>query len=180
MSMKTQRFFHQTALAGLLIAFSNSLTACENCEDYDCAPCTLTENITLRLDTSSQPGGFSAAEVRDAYLVRYAPPGFLSPLDSLRTRLCDGNTYCAISLDSYPLPVATGGQAALKYTYFNYRVILPKANRIFSLSNLEVASGPGGEGCCSCPSNIRRRLVLDGMAVADDGGGMGNGFLLRR
>ena len=164
----------------MALALGIGLMGCgDECEDYDCAPCTETENLLVRLDTDSQTG-FSAAEVAGAYLVRYAGPGFAAPLDTVRNGICGPNLLCAVDLQHLPLPTATGSAPALGYLAYNYRVVLPATGRSYDLSNLDVASQPGGPGCCSCATNLRRRALLNGVAVDDDGAGVGRGILLRR
>ena len=133
----------------------------------------------VRLDTDSRTSGFTSAEVVGAYLVRYAQPGFTTALDTVRNGLCGPSLYCAVDLQHLPLP-SSSSRPVSNYTQLNYRFVLPAASRTYDLSNLDVASQPGGTGCCSCASNLRRRALLNGVAVADDGGGMGNGIVLRR
>ena len=174
-----QREITRLGSSGLL-AVSGLLAACgDKCEDYACAPCTQTENLVVRLDTDTRTGGFTSAEAAGAYLVRYAPPGFATPLDTVRTGLCGPNLFCAVDLQHLPLP-SSNSRPVSNYTQLNYRFVLPAAGRTYDLSNLDVASQPGGTGCCSCASNLRRRALLNGVAVADDGAGAGNGIVLRR
>ena len=179
--MKRSHRQYRPAVTALLIAGAAALAGCgSKCADLACAPCTRTENFSVYIDTQSQPGGFKAPEVAGAYVVRYARPGFATPLDTLRTGLCDANLYCRFDLQAYPIPGISGSQLSLAYTTFNYRFVLPQVGRIYDLSNLDVQSQPAGPGCCSCASNVRRRALLNGVPVDDDGGGEGNGIALRR
>lgn len=176
-------FHHLTSpvATNLLLALGATLTGCgDKCADTVCVPCTRTENLSVSLDTRTQPGGFTGAEVAGAYVVRFAPPGFTTPLDTLRAGLCDASLHCHFDLQTYPIPGVAGWQHSLAYTTYNYRFVLPRAGRTYDLSNLDVQSQPAGPGCCSCASNVRRRALLNGVPVADDGGGEGNGILLRR
>ncbi|OGX84716.1 hypothetical protein [Hymenobacter glacialis] len=173
--------FTRLGYIGVLAAGSVALAGCgDKCADYTCAPCTLTENLSVRIDTDPQRGGFTNAEVAGAYVVRYAQPGFITPLDTVRNGLCDSNLFCVVNLQTLPVPGATGVQPALAYAAFNYRFVLPNAGRNYDLSSIDMASQPPGKGCCSCGSNLRRRAVLNGTPVADDGAGDGRGIYLRR
>lgn len=164
-----------------IVAFASTVAGCgENCENYNCTPCTETENLTVRLDTDSRTGGFTSTEVAGAYLVRYARPGLATPLDTIRAGICGPNLFCAVDLAHLPLPTVNGSAPALGYLNFNYRFVLPNAGRTYELTDLDVASRPGGEGCCSCAMNLRRRALLNGVAVSDDGGGVGGGIVLQR
>jgi hypothetical protein len=174
-------FAARLAALSLGASLGAGLAGCgEKCENYNCAPCTETENLVVRLDTDSGRNGFTAAEVAGAYVVRYRRTGFAAPLDTVRTGICGPNLFCAVDLQHLPLPTASAPAPALGYLNYNYRFVLPNAGRTYDLSDLDVASQPGGKGCCSCAYNLRRRGVLNGVAVADDGGGVGNGFVLRR
>ncbi|MDO7847544.1 hypothetical protein Q5H92_14335 [Hymenobacter sp. M29] len=179
-----KQFYYRTKFAASVLATSLgiNLASCgENCENYNCTPCTETENLVVRIETDSRTAGsFTSAEVAGAYLVRYARPGFATPLDTIRTGICGPNLFCAVNLQYLPLPVANGAGPALVYLNYNYRFVLPRVNRSYDLTDLDVADRPGGPGCCSCAMNLRRRAVLNGVAVADDGAGAGNGIVLRR
>ena len=45
----------------------------------------------------------------------------------------------------------------------------PNASRSYSISDLEVTT-EDGSGCCACPTNVRRRFVLNGKPVIAEGG----------
>ena len=178
-AMKNLRLMPLLGSVALLVA-SGALVGCDACEDVHCAPCTLIDNVMVVLDTRSQPSGFSQAEIKDAYIVRYARPGFAAPLDTLPTGLCQSGVSCKFNLQEYPIPGAQGAQFAQHFADFNYRVVLPKASRTYSISDIDVQTNPPGEGCCNCGSNLRRRLMLDGVPVQDVGKGSGNCILLSR
>jgi hypothetical protein len=177
--MKTSKFRFPTLLLGM--ALGAGLAGCDRCEGIACSPCTRTDNVNIYVDTNSSPGGFSSAEINGIYLVRYTSPGFMQPLDTVRTGLCSSNLFCFIGLESYPIPGTQNVLGSRELPNYNFRFVLPNAGRTFDISNIEVQSeGPSGRGCCDCGQNVRRRLLLNGVPMADDGNGSGRGFALRR
>ena len=126
--------------------------------------------VVFYADQDSLQGGFQRAELRGAYAVRYAPPGFSGPADTVRLGLASSafNSHY-IGLRALRWPVRTGPQPALQaFTGYSYRFVLPNANRTYDVSNLDVATDLS-DGCCACPVNVRRRFVLDGKPVIAEG-----------
>jgi hypothetical protein len=125
-------------------------------------------DVVLRADQDSLRGGFRKAELRAAYAVRYVRPGFATPADTVALNLVGGPYPDAyISLQALP-PVKGTGQTSAGFTTYDYRLVLPNANRTYEVSNLDVATTVTS-GCCACPVNARRRFVLDGIAVVAEG-----------
>lgn len=154
-----------------LVALGGGLTGCCGSIECDCDT-TSASDVVLSFDQDSLQSGFHAAEIRGAYAVRYVRPGFLVPLDTARLALASNNvgninyiSLRTLNLPAYPAPPAAAGV----FTDFNYRLVLPQASRSYSISELEVATKTGS-GCCACPTNARRRFVLNGSLVVAEGG----------
>ena len=162
---------HKLRLSGLLAALSVGLTACDPCEDTYCPPCSpFSTDVVVRFDDDSLRGGLRKAEIRSAYLVRYARPGFATALDTLRQRGREFNFYPQpLSLQTLPwsrqqsAPAVTGD-----FTIYNYRFVVPAVRRTHEMSNLEVKTEASG-GRCDCGTNVRRRFVLNGRPVIANG-----------
>ena len=60
-------------------------------------------------------------------------------------------------------PAVTGD-----FTIYNYRFVVPAANRTHEMSNLEVKTEASG-GRCDCGTNVRRRFVLNGRQIISNG-----------
>ena len=75
-----------------------------------------------------------------------------------------------IGLSALRWPVRTGPQPVPQaFTGYNYRFVLFGTNRTYGVSNLDVATDVT-KGCCGCPTNTRRRFVLNGNAVIAESG----------
>jgi hypothetical protein len=165
--------------AGLLLALSSFLAACgDKCEGVHCAPCNgYIEEVALRFDLDSLRGGFRKAEINGGYAVRYRPPGFISPIDTVRQQRNGNNFY---GLEIYLRSLAPYEPSnPNSYTNYNYRLVLPAANRTYDISGIEVKSERGGDGCCNCGGNTRRRFALNGVPVVSDGESTPTTFLNR-
>ena len=178
--MTHPKLLSRAAAACLAAALTTSLPACTKqnaCEDVFCAPCQFTDDVVLAFDLDSLRGGFRRAEFSGAYAVRYALPGFGTPLDTLR----EGRVYSGQRFSFYgrptelfflPWPTVTQAYSVAALNAHNYRFVLPAATRTYNISSVDVASEAGdGKSCCSCGSNVRRRFVLNGTAVVADGNG---------
>jgi hypothetical protein len=125
-------------------------------------------------DLDSAGTGFRAADLRGAYAVRYKRPGFGAARDTVRRLATPGNGFgrYQVALLQLRWPrAAAGGYGGDTLQAHNYRVVLPAANRQYNLADLELRSQISTEGCCACPSNMRRRLLLNGRPIAADGAG---------
>jgi hypothetical protein len=173
----------------LLLAFlglGNILAACDNdkCEGVNCAPCTTdVDDVQVVFDLDSAGTGFRAAELRGAYVVRYKRPGFGAARDTVRRLATPGNGfgryYLALFQLRWPRAVA-GSYVVDTLQAHNYRVVLPAANRQYNLADLELRSQISTEGCCACPRNVRRRLLLNGLPIVADGAGDAGVVVMRR
>ena len=155
-----------------LLAASGTLAGCNACEDVDCAPCNIyIQDIVLVLDRDSLQSGFRRAEINGGYAVRYAAPGFTTPLDTVRQSPNGADFYrSVISLRELPWPRVLAAGTPYDPAAYNFRLALPAANRTYDISDIELKTGPGDpESCCSCGENLRRRFVLNGTAIVADG-----------
>ena len=165
--MKTRR------IPGLvsMLAIGSGLAGCCGAIQCDCDVSSASD-VVLQLDADSLQNGFRVAEVRGAYVVRYVRPGFLAPLDTARFRPigsgASGGPYYLVGLQSLRWPVRAGGPPAAALADYDYRLLLPNANRTYEVSNLDVRTGTTS-GCCACPINTRRRFVLNGTPVVAEG-----------
>ncbi|RZK16106.1 MAG: hypothetical protein EOO56_20845 [Hymenobacter sp.] len=136
-------------------------------------------------DLDSAARGFRAAELRGAYIVRYKRPGFAFARDTVRRQLRPASSL-SNGFDRYQLSLAElhwpGGISYVPDTLMahNYRLVLPAASRQYDLSNLEISIAIGTSGCCNCPTNVRRRLLLNGQPIVADGGGENTSVVVRR
>ena len=69
-----------------VLVISGGLVECCGSIQCDC-DVTSAGDVLLQLDPDSLQNGFRAADVRGAYVVRYARPGFLAALDTARLLL---------------------------------------------------------------------------------------------
>ncbi|GAB3571748.1 hypothetical protein [Hymenobacter daeguensis] len=154
----------------LLVTSGVTLSGCfDKCVGVNCAPCNgLLDDITVVFDRDSLQGGFRKAEINGAYAVRYSAPGFTNPIDTVWQTRGGADFYGAITTlrrlpwPALPVPYDLGS--------YSFRFVLPAANRTYSLSSIEVQAGAGGgDICCDCGTNKRRRFVLNGVAVVADG-----------
>ncbi|MCC2547624.1 hypothetical protein LJY25_14305 [Hymenobacter sp. BT175] len=110
--------------------------------------------IALRFSPDSLSGqGFRRAEVRSAYLIRYAGT-LTNTIDTLRQR--PGGLPPIGTLES--LYISEGAGASLwlrRYTYANqpissYRLVVPAASRQFDVTDIDIqAKASKGCGCVS-------------------------------
>ncbi|WP_375417393.1 hypothetical protein [uncultured Hymenobacter sp.] len=165
--------------AGLLAALSFGLAAC--CGNISCDVCLpYASDVALSFDTDSLQAGFRKAELKSAYLVRYAQPGFATVLDTVRLNRDDVPYRSVFSLYELAEQGRSGSQASAgPITDYNYRFVLPAPGRTYNLSDLQVKTRVEG-GCCACAENVRRRFVLNGQPVVADGSGAGATTILRR
>ena len=148
------------------------LAACNSCDDVECAPCNaFIGDIVLGFDRDSLQGGFRKAEINGGYAVRYAAPGFTTPIDTVRQAPNKADFYRgSISLGTLPWPRVLTTGTPYKLAAHSFRLVLPAANRTYDISNIELNTGPGDtESCCNCGENLRRRFVLNGAAIVADG-----------
>lgn len=165
--MKTRRI---SELVGML-AIGSSPAGCCGAVQCDCDVSSASD-VVLQLDADSLQNGFRAAEVRGAYVVRYARPGYLAPRDTARFRPIGsgavGGPYFLVGLESLLWPVRAGGPPAAGLLDYDYRLLLPNANRTYEVSSLDVQTATAS-GCCACLVNTRRRFVLNGTPVVAEG-----------
>ena len=179
--MKTRRKFRLSGLLTLVV-LSGNLAGCDPCEDTYCAPCSdFTNDVQLLVDSDSLQSGFRKSELNGAYIVRYARPDFAAPLDTVRQGRGEKRfTPFTFSLQFIPWPTRPAAPAIQDYTGYNYRLVLPRAGRTYAFSELDVESKIESEGCCNCPTNVRRRFALNGQQVVPDGSGPQAVTVLRR
>jgi hypothetical protein len=161
------------------------LSGCgDKCDGINCSPCDISiDNINVYIDLDSVHGGFRKADIAGTYAVRYAAPGFTAPIDTVRQARGGADFYRGVvSLRFLPWSSVAAVQAPYSLESYSFRFVLPAANRTYDLSNIELQVGPtGGDGCCDCGENKRRRFVLNGVPVVADGDGPGvRGAILRR
>ena len=169
--MKFLSTIQSISLLGLL-GLGSVLAACDRCENVDCAPCNaFIGDIVLAFDRDSLQGGFRKVEINGGYAVRYAAPGFTTPIDTVRQTPFGAEFYRGvISLGTLPWPRLLTNTTPYDPAAHSFRFVLPNANRTYEISNIELKTGPGNpESCCSCGENLRRRFVLNGVAIVADG-----------
>ena len=167
--MKTQHKFGLFRGAWSLVILGG-LAGCCGSIDCDC-DVSSSSDVVFFADQDSLRGGFRKAELRGAYAVRYAPPGFAGPADTAKLNLAstafNSHYISLMALRWLPRPGAQPAPQA--FTGYNYRFVLPKVNRIYDVSNLDVTTELTS-GCCACPVNTRRRFMLNGNLVIAEGG----------
>lgn len=153
----------------LLLAMAAGLASCCSNVACDCFD-GFGSDILLQFDTDSLQGRsdfYRPADLRAAYVVRYrnVSPGL--PVDSIPLQLKaeEGFPKYAFSLRSLFVPTSNSDN----FTQYAYRVVVPVAGRSYSVTALEVAGHEVEEHCCSCYQNTRKRLLLDGQPIIDDG-----------
>ena len=158
----------------LFAAGGVALAGCgDKCAGVYCAPCNaFTGDIVVAFDRDSLQGGFRKTEIDGAYAVLYVAPGFASPVDTVRQIRGGADFYRGyVSLGTLPWSI---GPTTARGPYpgsYNFRFVLPRATRTYEISNIEIQTGAssGGDGCCDCGENKRRRFVLNGTSVVADG-----------
>jgi hypothetical protein len=113
-------------------------------------------------------------------VVRYKRPGFGAARDTVRRLATAGNGFGRYQVALLQVRWPRGGYGADTLQAHNYRVVLPAANRQYNLADLELRSQISAEGCCACPGNVRRRLLLNGLPVVADGAGDARLVIIRR
>ncbi|UOQ96280.1 hypothetical protein MUN81_13585 [Hymenobacter sp. 5317J-9] len=160
------------------------LSGCgDKCAGVYCSPCNaFIDDIIVYIDVDSLHGGFRRADLAGGYAVRYVAPGFARPIDTVRQVRGGTNFYNGgVTLRSLPWPAMVSVPAPSNLESYNFRFVLPATNRTYDLSDIELQIGEsGGDGCCGCGQNTRRRFVLNGVPVVADGDGSGRGAVLQR
>jgi hypothetical protein len=125
-------------------------------------------DIRVVFDYDSVRGGFRKAETAGGYAVRYAAPGFAKPIDTVRQKRGGADFYWGyVSLRTLPWPTAPASSDLGSYSF---RFVLPAVARTYDFTDIELEAGPsGGDGCCNCGENKRRRFLLNGVSVVADG-----------
>lgn len=158
----------------LFAAGGVALNGCgDKCAGMYCAPCNaFIGDIVVAFDRDSLQGGFRKAEIDGGYAVLYVAPGFASPVDTVRQIRGGVDFYRGyISLGTLPWSVGPTPARGPYPGSYNFRFVLPRANRAYEISNIDIQTGAssGGDGCCDCGENKRRRFTLNGTAVVLDG-----------
>jgi hypothetical protein len=169
--MQNTRLAIRFIISVLVVVWGGVLSGCDECEGINCAPCNAyTSDIVLAFDSDSLRGGFRKAEISGAYAVRYSAPGFTDPVDTLRQTTRYGTNFYRylIALNMLPWPGRLTGASAKGFITYNYRFVVPAANRTYDLRSIELQTEPNG-GCCGCGHNTRRRFVLNGVPIVADG-----------
>lgn len=163
----------------LLLLLGAGLISCEDCTQQTCDCFSEYEDtIQLRFDLDSLHQGFRRADVSGTYVVRFAPPGFATPLDTAREERQSSQDFYryGIVLNELFLP-RNGSYGPVGY---NYAVVLPANGRRYLVTDIELAGETRGSNCCRCYRNTRKRLTLDGAYLVAEDPGRGPAAVLRR
>jgi len=152
-------------LSAGLILLTLVLSGC-GCGEVECSPCPF-ETLTLHFDLDSLQGGFRRAEVRSAYVVRYALNAYQQPLDTVRQRFNSGYLDFYATQALQPLYLFAVRPEATATTAYSYRVVVPAVGRQYDVTDVELVYEKG-KGCCACERLTRRRFRLDGAYVNAD------------
>lgn len=159
---------------------AGALTTCTpDCRQQTCDCFSEEEDaIQLQFDLDSLSQGFRRAEVRGAYVVRFASPGFATPLDTARQERQSSQDFYRYGITLNGLfPPRNGNYGPVGY---NYAVVLPAIGRRYQITDIELAGEQRGDECCRCYRNTRKRLRLDGAYVMADGRKSEPAAVLRR
>lgn len=147
-------------LAGLL-----ALAGCD-CPKADLAPPQFM--LAFSTDTLASGGlGFRRAEVRSAYLVRYAGPAWQQPVDTLRAPTLRSGTSPVLAIYYYRADNPHPPQFALPdYVSQNvfarsFRLVVPAASRRYDIANL-VLEQAAGRGRCPLTYTTRNEATVNG------------------
>ena len=153
-------------LAVLAVA-AGALPACQGltCPANSAPPPFLT--LAFSTDTAATNGvGFRRAELRTAYLVRYSNPDFQSLIDTLwqPTAATKNSTKPVFPIhygSGYPPQFALPDFVSQNTFARSFRLVVPAANRTFTLSNIVLQQEPG-KNRCDGYRLTRREVTVDG------------------
>jgi hypothetical protein len=166
-------------LLGCLLGAATLTTCTPDCREQTCDCFSEYEDaIQLRFDLDSLNQGFRRADVRATYVVRFAPPGFATPLDTAREERQSSQDFYryGIVLNTLFQP-RNGNYGPVGY---NYAVVLPAIGRRYQITDIELAGEERGSSCCRCYRNTRKRLTLDGTYLVAEDPSRGPAAVLRR
>ncbi len=158
-----------------LVATLTTAAALPACQQV-CPP-NMTSPPTFMLafsaDTLGSAGlGFRRAEVRSAYLVRYATADFQQPTDTLRqptaaTPLNSTKPILAIYYSAGHPPQFAVPDYGTQQSGTSYRLVVPAANRTYNINNVILTQEPGKNRCDGYRITRREATVngqrLDGL-----------------
>ncbi len=129
----------------ILSTMSTGLMSIGCCDCGDEGPA----EVALRFNADTLGGpGFRQAEIRTAYLIRYAGT-LTNTIDTLRQRTAGQSS----TLESLNIQPGVGASVWLRpYTYANlpvgsYRLVVPAANRTFDITDIDIQTRTGSEPC---------------------------------
>ena len=160
------RQFIFLAVSGLLLSLS-SCCSYRTCDCFDEGE----NDVSFYFDSDSLNQGFREAGLRGTYAVRYESASFATALDTTYRqpglRAYD-SSFCEfyVRLNSL-FPPRPG--TAQPFTAYAYALVLPQTGRRYQITDIELAGERRGNRCCTCYSNTRKRLRLDGQYIVADG-----------
>lgn len=149
--------FLRSGVAVLLIGLALLAGGC-GCgreDDYPALPPRF--SLAFSTDTAASGAGFRRAEVRSAYLVRYAAGDFQQVLDTLRQRptTATANVFNVYYISSNPPQFEVMDYVRQNVFARSFRLVVPAANRTYDIANLVTERKSSGG---RCPVNQTTRL----------------------
>ena len=144
-----------------------ALVAACDCPKADPPPPVF--SLAFSADTANASGrGFRRAEVRSAYLVRYATADFRQLLDTLRQRrprFIDEQTLDIGYYPGQPLRFYLNDRISNSVFARSFVLVLPAAARRYSITNLVIAQEVGS-GRCPDTRTTRNEATVNGQVLS--------------
>ena len=148
-----------------VVAVGLLATGCNMCEEPDLPPPQLA--LAFSTDTLASGGiGFRLAEIRSAYLVRYATADFQQPLDTLRRPVPNTGARQVLQIEysyqrppQFEVPVGVAQNVVAR----SFRLEVPAANRRYDITDvvLETETLYADQPCPSYRP-VRREALVNG------------------
>jgi hypothetical protein len=152
----------------LIFLFGVLLFAGCNCENRICDCFDDCDNaISFSFSTDSLTTGFKVSEI-DTIILYKIPKGRFQPIDSLHlildrnSKSYNQNSFCSSSF-GFALKNGLPFQNA-DFQDFDYQIKIP-AIKAYKVTDLVVEGRTSGDKCCSCYTNEKKTLVLDGVPL---------------
>ena len=150
-----------TRCHGILLAGLAALAGC-SCPYYDSGPPQLT--LAFGTDTLANGLGFRRAEVRSAYLVRYAATDLPQMLDTLRQPTAPTSVNARALYFSREHPPIFALPEYVRQNIFarSFRLVVPAASRSYDITNIVIEHTASG-GRCSMDRITRQEVTVNGL-----------------
>ena len=152
----------------LIFLFGVLLFAGCNCDSKICDCFDDCDNaVSFSFSTDSLTNGFKVSEI-DTVILYKTPKGKLQPTDSIHlildrnSRFYNQNSFCSTTF-GFALKEGLLFNNA-NFQDFDYQIKVP-AIKTYKITDLVVEGRTGGDKCCSCYTNEKKTLVLDGVPL---------------